>query len=66
MPFYVFFRIGSKMKEIEHLDGNGQLFLCLQDLCMDNFLRKMSVITPGQRQGKNIDMNEDHSVASIC
>jgi len=44
--------ISRKMSEIEHLDGNGQLFLCLQDLCMDNFLKKLSVITPSQRQDR--------------
>ena len=23
------------------LDGNGQMFLCMQDLCLDNFLEQM-------------------------
>jgi hypothetical protein len=45
------FSIKRKMRDIEHLDGNGQLFLCLQDLCMDKFLENLSSIKAASGQG---------------
>ena len=41
------FRIQNHLKKLQNpsnelqLDGNGQLFLCLQDLCMKNFLSEL-------------------------
>lgn len=34
----------SKFRNIETLDGNGQLFLALQDMSMDSFLNKMDSV----------------------
>lgn len=44
--------IKRKMRDIEHLDGNGQLFLCLQDLCMDKFLENLSSIKAASGQAR--------------
>ena len=44
---YFYFRIRREIKPLKdpknerQLDGNGQMFLCMQDLCLDNFLDKL-------------------------
>ena len=39
------FRICDKIRDSNPLDGNGQLFLALQDVSMRNFLRDLDGVT---------------------
>ena len=43
----------SKLSDVDTIDGNGQIYLALQDISMKNFHSKLDSIVKGRGQSKN-------------
>ena len=50
----------NKLDDIETIDGNGQLYLALQDISMQNFIDELNKVTApsGQLQSVVVSSNE--------